>query len=103
MNKYGLHGSLKAKKGKGEELALILLEASKLVAKTKGCISYVVSKDVQDQEVIWVTEIWETKADHDNSLKDPAVRSLISKAIPILGGTPESGQELEIIGGHGLE
>ena len=102
MDKYGLHGSLKAKKGKGDELASILVEASQLVSQTKGCLLYVVSKDSQDKDIIWVTEIWDTKADHDNSLKEPAIRSLISTAMPILGGTPEKGQELEVIGGYGI-
>ena len=33
MNKYGLHGNLKALAGKGEELSSILLEASRLISR----------------------------------------------------------------------
>ena len=103
MNKYGLHGVLKAKKSKGDEMASILLDASKLVGKAKGCSLYIVSRDSQNPDNIWVTEVWETKGDHDNSLKNPSVRALISKVMPLLGGTPETGQEFQILGGHGLE
>ena len=37
MNKYGLQGALKARPGKGNELADILLKASKLVSDATGC------------------------------------------------------------------
>ncbi len=103
MNRYGLHGKLQAKKGKGEELSNILLEASNLVSQLRGCLLYVISRDVQDKDSIWVTEIWESEGDHDNSLKETAVRSIISQAMPLIGATPEKGQELTVLGGHGLK
>lgn len=103
MTKYGLHGKLIAKKGKGDELANILLEASNLVSQSKGCLLYVVSKNTKDEDSIWVTEIWDSEGDHDNSLKEPAVRSLISQAMPLIGATPEKGQEFYVLGGHGLD
>jgi quinol monooxygenase YgiN len=103
MNKYGLHGKLKAKNGKGQELGLILLEASKLVAKAKGCLLYVVSLDSNDKESVWVTEVWDSKENHDHSLKNPETRALISKAMPLLDGNPEKGLELDVIGGYGLD
>lgn len=102
MNKYGLHGKLKAKNGSGEELAAILLQASQLVATAKGCHLYLISKDKHDTDAVWVTEVWDSKEDHDNSLKVEGVRELIMQAMPILDGMPEKGQELEIIGGTGL-
>lgn len=102
MNKYGLHGKLQATEGKGDELASILLEASKLVSGAKGCHLYLVSKDKENKDSIWVTEVWESKQDHDNSLKAAGVSELISRAIPILAGPPEKGLELEVIGGTGM-
>lgn len=103
MNKYGLHGKLKATEGNGEKLASILLEAARLVSTAKGCHLYIVSKDKANNEMVWITEVWDSKEDHDNSLKVPGVRELISQAMPILDGPPEKGQELEILGGVGLK
>lgn len=100
--KYGLHGSLTAKKGLGGELANLLLEASASVAAAKGCILYMISVDPDNPDLIWVTEAWDSKDDHDNSLKEPAVMELISKAMPMIAGTPMKGQELIVIGGHGI-
>lgn len=102
MTKYGLHGMFKAKEGKRDELATILMDASKIVANIKGCLLYIISKDPQNSDTIWITEIWETKGDHDNSLNDPDVRAIISRAIPLLGDTPGKGQELDTLGGFGL-
>lgn len=99
---YLLHGKLTAKSGHRDELASILLEASKLVSKAKGCKIYVIGKDDNDSSSVYVTEIWESKNDHENSLKVEGVRELIMKAMPILEGQPTKGQELEILGGTGV-
>ena len=103
MSKYGLHGKLTAKEGYGEKLAAILLDASNLVSSAKGCMLYFVSKDKTDNDSVWITEVWDSKEDHDNSLDVEGVRELISQAMPILDGKPEKGQELEILGGKGVE
>ncbi|CAN5625411.1 putative quinol monooxygenase [soil metagenome] len=103
MYKYGLHGKLKATSGNGDVLASILLKASNLVASAKGCHLYLVSKDKSNPDSIWVTEVWDSKEDHDNSLKVEGVRELIAQAMPILDGSPEKGMELEVFGGAGLK
>ncbi len=102
MNKYGLHGKLTATPGNGDKLATILLEAARLVATAPGCHLYLVSKDQIDADAVWVTEVWDSKEDHDNSLNVPGVRDLIGQAMPNLNGRPEKGQELQVLGGTGI-
>lgn len=102
MKKYLLHGKLSAKKGKREELAAILIEASKLVDKAQGCKLYVVGTDSNDHNSVFITEIWDSQEDHDNSLKVEGVRELIMKAMPLLDGQPTKGQEIELLGGTGI-
>ncbi len=102
MNKYLLHGKLTARQGKRDELASILIEASKLVATAQGCSLYAIGLDKSDIDSVFITEIWDTKEDHDNSLKVAGVRELIMKAMPILDGQPTKGQEIDIIGGTGI-
>ncbi|MCF2490737.1 putative quinol monooxygenase [Dyadobacter sp. CY347] len=99
---YLLHGKLNAKAGHAEELANILLEASQLMSTAKGCKVYAVGKDANDLNAVYVTEIWDSKEDHDNSLNVNGVRELIGRAMPIFDGQPSKGQELEILGGAGL-
>jgi quinol monooxygenase YgiN len=102
VNKFGLSGKLRAQADHADELAAILVQASKLVSIAKGCHLYLVSKDVLDQNCIWVTEVWDTKEDHDNSLNIQGVRELISHAMPLMAGRPEP-VTLEVIGGSGID
>lgn len=99
---YLLHGKLTARPGESQQLADILVKASGLVAKAKGCKLYVIGKDVNEPDAVYVTEIWDSREDHDNSLKLEAVRELITKAMPLIGAPPQKGQELEILGGAGI-
>lgn len=99
---YQFHGNLKAIKGNADKLANILLEASKEVSLLKGCKLYVISKDITENDKIWITEIWDSKEEHDNSLKLDSVKSLIGQAMPLLDGIPSGGQELSILGGYGI-
>jgi quinol monooxygenase YgiN len=100
--KYGLIGNFKAKESKGKELANILIEASQLVSTAKGCHHYIVSIDNKEPDRMWVSEIWDTKEDHDNSLKLPGVSELIARAVPLMDGMPQKGTELQIVGGKGI-
>ncbi len=99
---YLLHGQLTAKPGHQEELTDILLEVSKLVSVVKGCKLYAIGKSEVDQNSVCVTELWENKEDHENSLKVEGVKELIVKAMSIVEGQPTMYQELKIVGGSGL-
>ena len=102
MNKYGLQGKFKTQKGKRDELVSILLQAARLISTAKGCHHYIIYKDIKDEDSVFVSEIWDTKEDHDNSLKIEGCMELISKAMPLIDGKPE-GTALEVIGGKGLD
>jgi quinol monooxygenase YgiN len=101
--KYGLHGCLTAKAGQAIELSQILLQAAELMKDTKGCQLYMVSVDKGQPNDIWVTEIWDSKTDHDASLQQEGVRELIARAMPLLENAPQKGQELNILGGLGVQ
>ena len=102
MNKYGLFGKLQAKPGKGEELGMVLLEAAKLMENARGSVHYLVCKEAGDPDRIWIMEVWESKEDHDDSLKFPGVQELIIRAMPLLDENPTGGLTLEVLGGNGL-
>jgi len=102
MVRYGLHSKIKSKAGSFDKLTQILLDASTLATAAKGCRLYFISKDKDDPDAIWVTEVWDSKEDHDNSLKVESIMALIAQAMPLIDGTPEKVQELEIMGGLGI-
>ena len=103
MNKYGLNAMLTAKRSYGSALAGLLLEAGMVVQGLPGCRAYIVGTDPLNPDNIYINEVWDTKADHDNALNDPKVRELIKSAMPLLDGPPAKGLELEIYGGVGLQ
>ena len=74
--KYGLFGSLRAGAGKGDELATILLAAADLVSTAPGCLLYLVSRDVHDDTLVWINEVWDREQDHDYSLHTAGVKEL---------------------------
>ena len=49
-----------------------------------GCFSYVVANDAADENVLWVTEVWESRASHDASLSLRAVQEVMPKVKPLL-------------------
>ena len=95
---YGLIGKMLTVEGKRDELLDILLKAT---GRMPGCHSYVVAKDVTDANAIWITEVWDTKENHDASLSLPAVKEAIAKARPLIAGFADSFTTTPV-GGVGL-
>lgn len=96
---YGLIGKITAVTGKRDELIEILIAGT---SDMPGCSSYVVAKDSEDSDAIWVTEVWDTQASHEASLSLPSVKQAIAEGRPLIAGF-ESRFETEPVGGHGLE
>lgn len=95
---YGLIGKIIAKAGQRDTLIKILLEGS---SDMPGCLSYIVSKDSEEEDAIWVTEVWDSKESHQASLSLPSVKEAISQGRPMIEGFGMQA-EMEPAGGHGL-
>jgi quinol monooxygenase YgiN len=98
MKTYGLLGKMIAAPGKRDDLINVLLVG---VSEMPGCLSYVVARDVEDEDAIWVSEAWESKEAHEASLSLPSVQDAISKGRPMIASFAEQ-VETEPVGGHGL-
>lgn len=96
--KYGLIGKMLAAPGKRDELIDVLLGG---VSGMPGCLSYVVARDMENEDALWVSEVWESQEAHEASLSLPSVREAISKGRPMIAGFGER-FETEPVGGHGL-
>ena len=94
---YGLIGQIAAVPGKRDELGSILAGMGSM----PGCLSYVIANDPADPDCIWVTEVWESKEAHSESLTLPAVQEAIAKGRPLIAGF-ESRVETDPVGGIGL-
>ncbi|MGH9741526.1 MAG: putative quinol monooxygenase [Candidatus Acidiferrum sp.] len=92
---YGLIAKLTLLPGKRDEMIAILKEAT---AALPGCLSYVVAKDCSGENIIWVTEIWDSLASHDASLALPAVKNAITRAQPLIAGFEKVAVTTPIVG-----
>jgi quinol monooxygenase YgiN len=97
---YGYIGSMKTKAGRRDEVVSILLSGVDGLREV-GCRLYVVSLDQADDDTIWVSEVWDSKEHHDQSLRLPQVKDAIGKAMPVLTGEFTS-RELRVVGGLGV-
>lgn len=95
---YGLIQRINSVPGKRRALIEVLIRGSALMP---GCLSYIVAKDPNAANAIWVTEAWESKEKHDASLSLPAVQRAITEGKPLMAGFGER-IETEPVGGHGL-
>ena len=95
---YGLISKIDVVAGQRESLAAILLNG---VAGMPGCRSYVVAKDLENPDALWVTEVWDSEEAHAESLSLPSVQAAILEGRPMIAGFSER-SETEPIGGHGL-
>lgn len=95
---YGLIGKIRTVPGQREAFAAILVEGTSAMP---GCLSYVVAADGSDPDALWVTEVWDSKANHQASLSLPTVKQAIAKGRPLIASFAERFETVPI-GGFGL-
>ena len=95
---YGLISQFIAASGKRDELVAVLLAGTKSMP---GCLSYVVSNDNENDDALWITEVWDSQDSHAASLSKPSVQEAMVQGRPLIA---EFGQRHEVtpVGGHGL-
>lgn len=95
---HGLIGKMIAAPGQRDALIAVLLEGIK---EMPGCLSYIVARDLKDENAIWITEVWDSKESHSASLKLPSVQAAIAKGRPMIAGFGDY-VTTEPVGGDGL-
>ena len=95
---HGLIGKMLVAPGQRETFIPILLAG---VRNMPGCVSYVVAKDATDDNALWITEVWDSKASHEGSLSLPAVKEAIAKGRRMIAGFGHQSVTVPV-GGHGL-
>ncbi len=83
---YGIIGRIRCVAGKRDELASILLGATRAMP---GCRSYVVAGDAGDADSLWVTEVWDSAESHRAPLSLPEVQGAIARGKPLIAGFGE--------------
>ena len=94
---YGLISKILTQPGRRDDLAEVLMEGS---SDMPGCTSYVVVRDPDDQDALWVTEVWESRDAHQASLQLPQVQLAMEHGRPLIAEFAER-HETEPLGAPG--
>ena len=95
---FGLISQIFAAPGKRDALVGLLVEGT---AEMPGCQAFIIAADSARDDGIWITEIWDSKASHDQSLKLPKVLDALEKGRPLITGIGTQA-ETTPLGGIGL-
>jgi quinol monooxygenase YgiN len=69
MSRVARYAKLTALDGRGSDLADLLLAAAGDLEAEPGCELYLVNRQADAPDVIWVTELWRTQADLETVLE----------------------------------
>ncbi|GAA1360907.1 hypothetical protein GCM10009596_18340 [Arthrobacter rhombi] len=89
-------GTLGAAPGKRDELVAHLTRRSDVLAGL-GCIAYEVGVNAENPDTVYVLELWDNEAAHQESLALPEVQAAIAAARPLLSGE-FGGLRFDVIG-----
>jgi quinol monooxygenase YgiN len=81
---YGLIVKLTSAPGRRDEL--IALMGGDDSHTIPGCLSFIVAEDAVDENVLWITEVWESQASHEASLQAPPVKEGFADAGTLIAG-----------------
>ena len=80
---FGQINKITTAPGKRDEVARPVLNGSD---QMPGCHSYIVAKDADDADTIWVTEVWDSTEMEKASMDIPDVKASVEKAMPMITG-----------------
>lgn len=101
MSKYASYVRFTARPGQRDALIDLLLAAAESLSDTDECDLYVINASRDEEDVVWVTEIWETEAASRAALAVEGAAENIQKVLALLAERPEK-VSLDAIGGKGV-
>ena len=101
MSTFGLYVKFRAHPGQRDALVAQLLGTAQLAGDAAGCELYIVNTSPTEDDAVWVTEIWRSRAHHDAALAIEGARASIERTRPLLAGPPEQIAVVPV-GGKGL-
>jgi quinol monooxygenase YgiN len=97
MERVARYAKATAKPGRGGELAQRMLAAAEGLRDDPGCELYLVSRRVDDADIVWVTELWRSQAALDAAVERIRGSADVAETIALTDGWEMI--ELELLGG----
>jgi quinol monooxygenase YgiN len=88
-----------AKEGRGDEVAAALLAAADGLRDDAGCELYLINRQRDAPDTIWVTELWRSQADLDAALEKIRGSADVGAVLALVDAFATV--ELDLLGGKG--
>jgi quinol monooxygenase YgiN/mannose-6-phosphate isomerase-like protein (cupin superfamily) len=99
MDRIARHGKMTAREGKADELAERMLAAAAELESDPGCELYLINRQADDPNVIWVTELWRDQAALDAAVEKIRGSDDVAAVMELVA---DGGMiELDLLGGKG--
>jgi quinol monooxygenase YgiN len=99
--RVGRYVRMVARPGQGAALADTLLRVADGLRDAPGCELYLVNASADEQDTVWVTEVWSDAEASDRALSGELGQAGIGDVLELLDGPPEL-VDLTPLGGTGL-
>lgn len=99
--RVGRYVRMVAHPGQGGKLADTLLRVAESLRDAPGCELYLVNVSADEDDTVWVTEVWADAAASDRALSSDLGDVGIDEVLELLAGPPEL-VDLTPLGGAGL-
>ena len=101
MTRFAQHSRLRARPGKRDELIAKFLEIPVMQADNPACELTVVSSSPEEDDVVFLTEVWSSAEEHERARQSPEVQEWAADMPSLVAGPPET-TSLVIEGAKGL-
>jgi quinol monooxygenase YgiN len=101
VGRVARYGKAIAREGGGEELARLLLAAADGLSDDPGCLLYLINRQTNAPDIVWVTELWRSQADLDASIAKIGGSADVAAVMALVDDWEMI--ELDLLGGKGLE
>ncbi len=101
MSKYASYVRFTARPGQRDALVDLLLQAADSLSATDTCELYVINVSQDEEDVVWVTEVWDSEQEARAALAVEGASANIQQVLALLATRPEK-VTLEPVGGKGL-
>jgi quinol monooxygenase YgiN/mannose-6-phosphate isomerase-like protein (cupin superfamily) len=101
MARVARYAKASAKPGQGEALAGKLLEVAAALREVPGCELYVINRSVEEPDVVWVTELWQSQERLDAALETDEARAGIPEVLALVREGGFERIDLQPLGGVG--
>lgn len=99
--RVGRYVRMVARPGQGPALADTLLRVATSLRDAPGCELYLVNASADEEDTVWVTEVWADAESSDRALSGELGQAGIGDVLELLAGPPEL-VDLTPLGGAGL-